>query len=98
MSKVKLSAVAESDLAEIWFYIAQDNVEAADRFVDLFYEKCLLLVESPGMGTRRLELSPGIRSFPFGNYIIFYRSVERDIEVARVLSGSRDIPTVFEDE
>ena len=98
MSKVKLSSLAESDLAEIWFYIAQDNMEAADRFIDLIYEKCLLLAESPGMGRLRPELSPGIRSFPIGNYVTFYRSAERGIEIARVLSGSRDIPKVFEDE
>jgi toxin ParE1/3/4 len=47
LKKIRLSSAAESDLSEIWFYIAQDNVESADRFVDRVYEKCLLLAESP---------------------------------------------------
>ena len=32
--KVKVSRPAKNDLDEIWLYIAQDNLEAADRFVD----------------------------------------------------------------
>lgn len=48
-----------------------------------------------GMGRRRDELAPGVQSFPFGRYIVFYRVVSDAIEVVRVLHGARDIETIF---
>ncbi|MDP1774020.1 MAG: type II toxin-antitoxin system RelE/ParE family toxin [Methylobacter sp.] len=41
---------AESDLDEIWWYIAQDSQHNADMFLDRIQEKCLLLAEFPQMG------------------------------------------------
>ncbi len=96
MKQINISELAEADLADIWFYIAQDNIEAADRFVSLILKKCKTLVSSPGMGIERPELAPSIRSFPVGNYIIFYRQDKHGIEIARVLSGRRDIRSLIE--
>lgn len=47
------------------------------------------------MGRDRQELATTLRSFPTGNYVIFYYPVETGIEVARVLYGARDIRQVF---
>jgi toxin ParE1/3/4 len=41
-------------------------------------------------------LAPGLQSFPFGRYIIFYRPVANAIEIVRVLHGARDIENIFE--
>ncbi len=49
------------------------------------------------MGRRREELAPALRSFPAGNYVIFYRPVREAIQIIRVLHGARDIETMFED-
>ena len=95
MAKARLSRLAEQDLLEIWSYIARDNPDAADRFIDLLTEKCELLAESPQIGRRREELSPRLRSFPVGRYVIFYRIAERGIEVARILSSYRDLGQLF---
>lgn len=95
MARARLSRLAEQDLLEIWSYIARDNPDAADRFVDLLTEKCGLLAEAPEMGRRREELSPRLRSFPVGRYVIFYRIAERDIEVARIISAYRDLGQIF---
>ena len=95
MKNLKLSALAESDLADIWFYIAQESPVDADKFVDFIYDKCKTLAASPGLGVERPELAPSIRSFPIGNYVVFYRQVKAGIEIARVLSGKRDIPPLF---
>jgi toxin ParE1/3/4 len=32
--KVRPSASAENDLLEIWLYVAEDSVDAADRLLD----------------------------------------------------------------
>ncbi len=53
-----------SRLDEIWLFIAQDSLDAADRFVDFLTDKFPLLASSPRMGRRRDDLSPGLRGFP----------------------------------
>lgn len=95
MSEVILSELAEADLTDIWIFVAQDNVEAADRLLDQLHEKCLFLANSPKAGRQRPELDPSIRSFAVGNYVIFYRESANGIEVARLLHGRRDIPPLF---
>jgi len=86
---------AEADLDEIWLHIAQDDPNSADRFIDLIEERCRLLAENPLMGRSRPELAPGLRSFPVGNYIIFYNPIEGGIEIVRVVSGARNIDALF---
>jgi toxin ParE1/3/4 len=87
--------LARSDLAEIWDYIADDNETRADAFVDLIDQKLQALASHPDMGRSRDELEEGLRSFPVGRYVIFYRVIPEGVEIARVLHGSRDIDTVF---
>jgi toxin ParE1/3/4 len=53
------------------------------------------LSESPLIGRARNELINGIRSFPVGNYLLFYQQIENGIEIIRVLHGSRDIETIL---
>jgi len=63
---------AETDLEDIWWYIAQNNLLDADKFLDRLQEKLLKLAEFPQMGTSRDELRPSLRSFSAGNYLVFY--------------------------
>jgi toxin ParE1/3/4 len=95
LRSVVLSELAEADLTNIFAYVAQDNPEAADRVIGQIYEKCQFLAQSPKAGRKRIELHASIRSFGVGSYVIFYRESRGGIEVARVLHGRRDIPTVF---
>ena len=96
MNQFRVSDAARSDLDEIWFYIAQDNPEAADKFVHAIVSRFPKLVAMPELGRRREELSPRLRSFPVGRYIIFYRPLESGVEIARVLHGARDLPPLFD--
>ena len=95
MTRYRLSEQSRTDLDDIWLYIASDNLTAADRFVDELVRKFQTLATEPGIGRTRDELGESIRSFPVGNYVIFYRALPDGIEVVRVLSGFRDIPNVF---
>jgi toxin ParE1/3/4 len=95
VSQVVLSELAEADLIDIWVFIAQDSVEAADRLIDQIHEKCRLVANSPRMGRRRSELGSSIRSFALANYVILYRPGANGMEVARVLHGRRDIRSLF---
>jgi len=96
VSRLRISPRASEDLIEIWSYIAEDSVANADAFIDKMYETIQFLADKPGLGRHREELAPGIQSFPFGRYIIFYRVVAGAIEVVRVLHGARDIENTFE--
>ena len=95
MSRVRIAEEAEADLIEIWAFIAQDSTKAADQFLDRVYDTCQTLARSPSMGRDRSDLARGVRSFPVGTYLIFYRRARRGIEVARGLSGFRDLPPLF---
>ena len=86
---------AESDLDEIWWYIAQDSPINADRFLDRIQERCLSLADFPQMGTSRDELKAGLRSQLVGNYLIFYFPLEDGVDIVRVLHGSRDIESLL---
>ena len=96
MSQYRISAEARSDLDEIWDYITADNSEAADRLLRLLVSKIRTLASVPEMGRKRDELSPGLRSFAVGNYVIIYRRNQDGIEIVRVLHGARDFPPLFE--
>ena len=95
MSRYRLSKQSRSDLDDIWLYIASDSVTAADRLIDEFAGKFQMLAKQPGMGRTREELAESLRSFPVGNYVIFYRPTQDGIEIVRILSGFRDIPNIF---
>ncbi|WGV28793.1 type II toxin-antitoxin system RelE/ParE family toxin [Halotia branconii] len=77
--------------------MANDSFEKADQFLQKIDSQLKMLASNPGMGKKRDSLASNLRSFPVGNYLIFYRSINQDIEVIRVLHGARDIQSIFED-
>jgi toxin ParE1/3/4 len=95
VNQVVLSELAETDLTEIWIFVAQNDSAAADRLIDQIHKSCRMLAVTPRAGRERPELEPSIRSFVVGNYIIFYRASAHGIEIARVLHGRRDIGSQF---
>src|SRR4051794_8888702 len=97
MSQVRISAQAEADLKDIWVYIARSNAGAADKLIAGVIEKYQSLASFPLMGRSREELAQGLRSYPVGKYLIFYRPIDAGIEVVRVLHGARDLPSHFEE-
>lgn len=57
MAVVVRTSQAETDLIEIWWYIAADNVAAADVMLDKLDEKSYLLAENPQLGQARPEIT-----------------------------------------
>ena len=86
---------ARHDMDEIWAYIAEDNVVAADGLIDEFRQTTQTLADNPRLGRRREELSDDLRSLPVGNYVILYRPHADGVIVIRVLHGARDLPGMF---
>lgn len=82
---------ADLDLDSIWNFIAADDIRAAERQIDRIGKVFQMLVENPSAGRERPELRKDLRSFPVGNYMIFYTAVSDGIEVVRVMNSRQDI-------
>jgi toxin ParE1/3/4 len=95
MAILLMRPLAELDLLDIWDYIADDSPDRADNFLDRIESKLMTLAQNSGLGRKRSELLPDLRSFPIGNYVVFYQQIEGGIDVIRLLHGSRDIEEVF---
>ena len=91
MAGYRLARTARRDLADIWDYIAKDSPINANRFLKMIAKRVHLLGSNPYAGRSRDELRPGLRSFPVGDYLIFYRVRKSLIEIARVLHGRRKL-------
>jgi len=94
MSKYVLTAEADQDLDDIWEYIAQDNIEAADRWDAKLREAFAMLAHNPRAGHTRKDLTDKpILFWPVGAYLTLYRILEDKIEIVAVTQGARDIPS-----
>ena len=93
MSGYVLSPDAYFDLDDIWEYIADDNVNAADRWIGKLFDAFESLGRTPGIGHRREDLtSYPVLFWPVGSYLVIYRAESDLIEIVAVTQGSRDIP------
>ena len=95
MTAYVLSIDADADLDVIWDYIADDNIDAADRWIAKLFDAFEALGSTPLMGHRRNDLTDHpVLFWPVGAYLIIYRaSSAQSVEIVAVTQGSRDIPT-----
>ncbi len=92
MSQYRLSDQAEVDLDDIWFYVAESSVRAANHLLDEIYEALTKLGTMPQMGHLRQDLvDEPLRFWPVHHYMIVYRPETDPIEIVRVVSGYRDL-------
>ncbi len=71
-------------------YAAQDGASrAAVKWLDIMLARCRKLAEAPAMGVERADIRKGLRLFPAGRYLILYEIKMSDVEIVRVLHGSR---------
>lgn len=99
MKQVQLSRTAYQDLAEIWRYIAEHNIDAADRVRDELELAMRQLAEMPGMGHQRQDVTdPTIRFWRIFTYLIAYRVESDALYVLRVVHGARNFRQIFDRE
>jgi plasmid stabilization system protein ParE len=93
VTKYILSEDANRDLDGIWDYIAEDNIDAADQWIEKLFAAFEAIANTPGIGHKREDLtSYPVLFWPVGAYLIIYRASSRLIEIVAVTQGSRDIP------
>jgi len=95
----QLTPQATEDLDTIWWFIAEDNQEAADRVEAEIVATCHQLAKYPLMGTRRGDITSLPLRFwtipKFPNYVVVYRPDMVPLQVVAVLHGKRDLKTVL---
>ncbi|MDN0006877.1 type II toxin-antitoxin system RelE/ParE family toxin [Providencia stuartii] len=89
--KLGISPLAVQDLESIGDWIAKDNPIRALSFIEELYQKW----DSPTLYAERPEILPGLRSCAYGRYLLFFRVLEAEVRIERILHGSRDIPAHF---
>lgn len=91
---------AVEDLDAVWWFIAENNREAADRVESEILATCHRLAKHPLMGTRRGDITPlpvrfwTLTTFP--NYVIVYRPDTDPLQVVAVLHSKRNLKEVLE--
>lgn len=104
MTRILKRRSAKVDLIEQADFIAQDNLEAALRFLDAAEDTFNRLAEFPRIGKSRKVKSrilSDVRQFPiigFEKYLIFYRPIKDGIEVLRILHSARDLKRILNEE
>lgn len=96
MNRYYLTPLAAADVENIWDFVAQDSIDAAERVLDDIFRAMEALADMPGMGHVREDLAnEALLVWPVHSYLIVYRSVRPDLEVVRVVSGFRDLFALF---
>ena len=100
MKRIRVAALAEQDLDDIWYHAAKNSgsIDIANRVVDSIAEAFSLFARVPEAGTTRDEIDPGVRGFPAGDYIIYYRASGSYVVISRVIHGMRDQRAAYRDE
>ena len=102
--RIFITPKANTDIDDSFNYIAQNNTDAALNFFDAARSTIAKLAQNPGLGNLYNVNNPrlqglrkwGIRGFE--KYLIFYLVSEELLTIVRIIHGSRDIPTILEQE
>lgn len=98
MRKLYYLDQAKNDLVHIKQYIATESgsQKVALEYTHKIRQQCRKLAELPGeMSRPRPELREDLHSFPYGNYVIFFRYVGNHLEIVTIIEGHRDIEILF---
>lgn len=99
MSHFVLTAQSRLDLLNIWNYIAEDSIDAADRLLQSFYDAFTGLADMPGKGHVREELvDPRHRVWSVHSYLVIYRAETKPLQIVSVVHGARDLRALFDPE
>jgi plasmid stabilization system protein ParE len=96
----QLTTQAIEDLDAIWWNIAEENRDAAERVETEILATCHRLSKHPRMGTKRQDITMlpvrfwTVTKFP--NYVIVYRPETIPLRVVAILHGKRDLQEVLE--
>lgn len=93
--KIKYTPIAIDDMDEIFSYISQENVVAAEKLLGKIDDGISKLAEFPNMGSVLSEdeytlIHHGYRFIVVHPYLVFYRLIDNTVIIHRILHSRRD--------
>lgn len=94
MADFVLSERAKSDIQSIGDHTEEKwSEEQAERYIRLILSECRDLANKPLVGRSYEPIRPGLRGYPCGKHVIFYRVLSTDkVRIVRVLHERMDFP------
>jgi toxin ParE1/3/4 len=93
-----ISLKASQDLNAISDYFVSRNIEAGERLLQEFNQKCVKLLQFPKMGKSYAAIRPWLRGISLDGYIIFYQVTEDEIIILRVVNGRQNLEISFDED
>jgi plasmid stabilization system protein ParE len=97
----ELTPRAINDLGEIWDFIAEDSVDAANRVESAVLAACSSLARHPLLGSKRSEITSNPVRFwtvtRFPNFIVVYRPETKPLQVVAILHGKRNLNVLLDE-
>ena len=103
MGEIRKRPQVIPDLIDLATYIVENNLDSSDRFLYAAEETFKQLEQMPKLGKQcqfqnsRLQNVRQIAVKGFRKYLIFYQITTGEVEIIRVLHGSRDIESILGD-
>lgn len=91
MPRYRLTRSAKRDLQEISDYWSERaSPDIALQIVTDIVETIIILATQPKMGATADQFGVGVRKFPAGKYVIYYRSYPKRVEILHLFHGARE--------
>lgn len=95
---VQFAEAAESDLDEIWNYVADNSIDAADRIVAEVRSTCYRLATNPGIGHTREDLTElPVKFISVFAYLIVYAPDTAPLQIIAILHAARDVAALMKE-
>ena len=92
----RVSKDAQRDLDEIFLYWARRaGLRVADRLIDSITDRFWILGEHPDAGRPSEDIAAGVRCFPAGKYLIYYRKTRKGTDILHIFHGALDQKRAF---
>ncbi|MDA0207455.1 MAG: type II toxin-antitoxin system RelE/ParE family toxin [Acidobacteria bacterium] len=91
MRKIRMQALAEADLVDVWIYTQERWGETqADRYFDELEAGILRLAHNPELGRACEHIRADYRALRINRHIVFYKLEPSLIRVVRILHQRMD--------
>lgn len=93
----RLTRRAEADLDDIADYTLQHWGQAQmDAYIRALYDRFEWIASKPKAGRERPEVGLGLRSYPEGSHIVFYRDTGSTVEIIAIPHQAMDSSSWFD--
>ncbi len=92
--KLRLSDPAKGDLSQIAEHTGREwGVAQKRKYLGQLRDGLRALRDTPGLGTPRDDIAPGLKAHPVGSHVVFYRETRAAVVIVRVLHKRMDVPS-----